>query len=51
MITERQKAFRQEYRSRMIGWYDGYVHILIIYAIGAAVFYIYIQHISNGDLA
>jgi len=32
MITERQKAFRQEYRSRIVGWYDGYIHILIIYA-------------------
>src|SRR5438067_484774 len=29
MITERQKAFRQEYRSRIVGWYDGYIHILI----------------------
>ena len=47
MITERQKAFRHEYRSRIIGWYDGYVHILIIYAMGAAAFYIYVQHISN----
>ena len=36
MISERQKAFRQEYRSRIIGWYDGYIHILIIYAMGAA---------------
>jgi len=47
MITERQKAFRQEYRSRIVGWYDGYVHILIIYAMGAAAFYIYVQHIKN----
>jgi hypothetical protein len=42
MITERQKAFRQEYRSRIVGWYDGYIHILIIYAMGAAAFYIYV---------
>src|SRR6201987_876917 len=47
MISERQKAFRQEYRSRIVGWYDGYVHILIIYAMGAAAFYIYMQHIHN----
>ena len=47
MITERQKAFRQEYRSRIVGWYDGYVHILIIYAMGAAAFYIYVAHIHN----
>jgi hypothetical protein len=22
MVTERQKAFRQEYRSRIVGWYS-----------------------------
>ena len=47
MITERQKAFRQEYRSRIMGWYDGYLHIVIIYAMGAAAFYIYLQHIHD----
>ena len=47
MVTERQKAFRQEYRSRIMGWYDGYLHIVIIYAMGAAAFYIYLQHIQN----
>ena len=47
MITERQKRFRQEYRSRIVGWYDGYIHILIIYAMGAAAFYIYVAHIHN----
>lgn len=47
MISERQKAFRKEYRSRIVGWYDGYVHILIIYAMGAAAFYVYVQHIHN----
>src|SRR5437588_8319169 len=46
MISERQKAFRQEYRSRIVGWYDGYIHILIIYAMGAAAFYIYVAHIQ-----
>jgi hypothetical protein len=45
MVTERQKAFRQEYRSRIMGWYDGYLHIAIIYAMGAAAFTIYLQHI------
>jgi len=47
MITDRQKAFRQEYRSRIVGWYDGYIHILIIYAMGAAAFYIYVAHVHN----
>ena len=36
MISQRQIDFRQEYRSRIIGWYDGYFHIVIIYAMGAA---------------
>jgi hypothetical protein len=47
MVTERQKAFRQEYRSRIMGWYDGYLHIAIIYAMGAAAFFIYLQHIHD----
>ena len=46
MITERQKAFRHEYRSRIMGFYDGYLHIAIIYAMGAAAFYIYLEHLS-----
>ncbi len=47
MISDRQKAYRQEYRSRIMGFYDGYLHIVIIYAMGAAAFYIYLQHIHN----
>jgi hypothetical protein len=47
MISERQKEFRSEYRARIMGWYDGYVHIAIIYAMGASAFYVYVQHIEN----
>ena len=47
MITKRQIDFRNEYRARIMGWYDGYLHIVIIYAMGAAAFYIYLQHIGN----
>ena len=50
MISQRQIAFRQEYRSRIVGWYDGYFHIAVIYAMGAAAFYIYIKHIHNVTL-
>jgi hypothetical protein len=38
MIGQRQIGFRQEYRSRILGWYHGYVHVVIIYAMGAAAF-------------
>jgi len=47
MISERQAGFRKEYRSRIAGWYDGYIHVVVIYAMGAAAFYIYLNHISN----
>jgi hypothetical protein len=47
MISERQRAYRAVYRSRIMGFYDGYLHIAIIYAMGAAAFYIYLQHLDN----
>src|ERR1700733_13912450 len=47
MIGRRQVDFRNEYRSRIFGWYDGYFHIAIVYAMGAAVFYIYVAHIHG----
>lgn len=47
MISDRQVKFRQEYRSRIAGWYDGYVHVVVIYAMGGAALYIYLQHIAN----
>src|SRR5260370_6965428 len=47
MIRQRQIAFRQEYRSRILGWYDGYLHLTVMYGMGAAAFYIYIQHIHD----
>ena len=35
-----QKEFRDIYRSNLKGFYNGYLHILIVYAIGAiALFY------------
>jgi hypothetical protein len=47
MINQRQIDFRQEYRSRIIGWYDGYFHIALIYAMGVAAFYVYVAHIHD----
>jgi len=47
MMTDRQLNFRQDYRSRVAGWYNGYVHVLVIYAIGVPAMYIYIGHIEN----
>src|SRR5258708_22086451 len=50
MIHPRQIAFRNEYRSRILGWYDGYCQIFTIYAMGAAAFYIYVEHIHDVTL-
>ena len=47
MMTEKQANFRQEYRSRIAGWYNGFVHVAVIYAIGITALYIYTQHIEN----
>jgi len=47
MMSERQLTFRREYRSRIAGWYNGYVHVAVIYAIGLTAMYIYISHIDR----
>jgi len=47
MMSERQADFRREYRSRIAGWYNGFVHVLVIYAIGLTALWIYSQHISD----
>ena len=47
MLGEKQKAFRQNYRSRIAGWYNGMLHVAVIYIIGITAMWIYIQHIDN----
>ena len=46
MMSEKQALFRREYRSRIDGWYNGYVHIAVIYGIGVPAMYVYIQNIT-----
>jgi len=47
MMSERQAEFRREYRKRIVGWYNGYFHVAVIYALGFAALYFYIQHIHD----
>ena len=47
MVTDRQREFRETYRARLVGWYNGYVHLLVIYGIGAGLFYVFISNIQN----
>jgi hypothetical protein len=47
MMGERQINFRRDYRARIDGWYNGYVHVLVIYTIGLTALYFYTQHIEG----
>ena len=47
MMSERQAGFRKEYRSRIAGWYNGYIHVLVIYTMGLTALYFYTQHMGN----
>jgi hypothetical protein len=47
MMSERQANFRRDFRSRIVGWYNGYFHVAIIYALGGLALYYYIGHIHD----
>jgi hypothetical protein len=46
-MSERQRKYREVYRSRIVGWYNGWLHVAIIYAIGFAALSIYWQSIDG----
>ncbi len=45
-MSERQRNYRAIYRSRVIGWYNGWAHVAVIYALGFTGLYIYISNIK-----
>jgi len=45
-MTERQRTYRETYRSRVAGWYNGWMHVFVIYTIGFTALYIYISNLS-----
>ena len=45
-MADMQLNFRQDYRTRIAGWYNGYVHIAVIYVIGGAALYSYAQYMG-----
>lgn len=47
MMNDRQKAYRQEYRRRLSNWYNGPVHVVVIYTIGLTALWIYTKHLVN----
>jgi hypothetical protein len=46
-MSERQRQYRANYRQRVSGWYNGYLHIAIIYVIGFTALYIYIANLDR----
>jgi hypothetical protein len=43
----RQRAYRQEYRRRIAGWYHGWLHVAVIYAIGLIAEFIYLTNLHD----
>ena len=39
-MSSRQRQYRATYRDRVAGWYNGWLHVFIIYAIGFSVMYV-----------
>lgn len=46
-MSEKQRLYRADYRKRVAGWYNGFLHIAIIYIIGFTALYIYISNIKH----
>jgi len=46
-MSDRQRAYRAEYRRRIDGWYNGFLHVAVIYAIGVMAYVIFISHIAD----
>jgi len=47
MSLERSAKFREAYRARMVGWYNGYFHAFLVFATGVSVLYVCSRHIAN----
>ena len=44
---EKLIKFRKSYREKIDGWYNGFLHVAIIYSIGGLLLYYYITNISS----
>ena len=45
--NEKLVKFRALYREQIDGWYNGFLHVFIIYSIGALLMYFYIAHLNQ----
>lgn len=46
-MSDRQRRYRTTYRDAVAGWYNGVLHVAIIYTIGFSALYIYISNLQN----
>lgn len=46
-MSDRQRKYRATYRERVAGWYNGWLHIAVIYTIGFTALYVYISNIAG----
>ena len=46
-FTKDQKEFRKKYRDNVKGWYNGFVHLAMIFIIGGIGIYYFTLHINN----
>ncbi|MFK7966014.1 MAG: fatty acid hydroxylase family protein [Burkholderiaceae bacterium] len=46
-MQPRQRTYREIYRQRINGWYNGYLHVAMIYSIGALSLWYYTAHLDN----
>ena len=47
MISARQQAFREQYRARIAGWYNGWLHVAAIYGIGGLAMAVYVSQMTR----
>ena len=46
-MSDRQRKYRETYRNRIAGWYNGWLHVAVIYIMGFAALTIYVQSMNN----
>ena len=46
-MSDRQRRYRETYRERVAGWYNGWLHVFIIYVIGFTALYIYLANLRD----
>jgi hypothetical protein len=50
MMSEKQRVFRERYQARIEPWYNGLVHISVMYGVGFALLYYCSQRLSQVNL-